>query len=95
MQLDSSFPKNFEQKAKVILKHADNISKSKNRKRKTKMFSVLIKLGNEEMKTPEAIANELQTIVNRLNNGETLGFIKDGNGNTVGQWVYDEFNLLD
>ena len=59
------------------------------------MFSVLIKLGNEEMKTPEAIANELQTIVNRLNNGETLGFIKDGNGNTVGQWVYDEFNLLD
>ena len=59
------------------------------------MFSVLIKLGNEEMKTPEAIANELQTIVNRLNNGDTLGFIKDGNGNTVGQWVYDEFNLLD
>ena len=35
MQLNSKNRKNFKQKTKVILETADNISKSKNRKRKT------------------------------------------------------------
>ena len=53
-------------------------------------FTLLIKLGNDAMQTPEDVANRLLAVANMLNYGmdRRSGEIIDLNGNKVGEWGF-------
>jgi hypothetical protein len=60
----------------------------------TYSFSVMISLGNEAMSTPQDVARSLQEVVNRLKRNDAdeeydSGRLYDVNGNSVGQWTYN------
>lgn len=57
-------------------------------------FTLDINLGNAAMDTPAAVAELLREAADKLDNlsarqREATGRLRDGNGNTVGKWSYD------
>ena len=50
------------------------------------MFELKIELGNDSMRNAHGVALALEGVVFRLRDGETVGKIRDLNGNTVGEW---------
>lgn len=52
-------------------------------------FELSIDLGNAAMQTPGDVVEALIQVTARIGMGETEGRIKDRNGNSVGEWVFD------
>lgn len=50
------------------------------------MFELKIEMGNELMLNAHDLALALEGVVFRLRDGESIGLIRDLNGNTVGEW---------
>lgn len=54
------------------------------------MFKLNIKLGNEAMRNEEDIASALRNAANAIEyDQEYEGKLRDMNGNTVGEWIYE------
>ena len=54
-------------------------------------FTLTIELGNDAMRTRKAVARTIRTLGETvLQTRETEGKIRDVNGNTVGQWKFEE-----
>jgi hypothetical protein len=60
-----------------------------------KIFTLTITLGNDAMRKPSDIAEALRTLADKLNSGDAFdetnyehayGFLRDINGNRVGEW---------
>lgn len=49
-------------------------------------FELSIELGNDAMQNGNDIANALIDVQDRLRMGICTAYIKDDNGNTVGEW---------
>jgi len=49
-------------------------------------FTLKIELGNAAMSSEADIAEALAQIAGRVSAGETIGEIRDANGNTVGEY---------
>lgn len=52
------------------------------------MFRLNIETDNEAVRSTEDIAVMLSDVAGKLATGITEGFIRDVNGNRVGQWKY-------
>jgi hypothetical protein len=57
-------------------------------RKQTMIFVLTIELGNEEMQTPDNVADALKSVIMRLSEQEKFegGKIHDINGNTVGAY---------
>jgi hypothetical protein len=54
-------------------------------------FTVTIELGNDAMRTRKAVARTLGLVAdNMVQTREKSGRIRDTNGNTVGEWKFEE-----
>ena len=49
-------------------------------------FKLEIRLGNDAMQTHDDIANALEEVATKVHNGCTHGYVRDINGNTVGDF---------
>lgn len=52
-------------------------------------FKLKIELGNDDMQTPEDVADTLEKVVRYLRNGVLNRNIYDRNGNKVGEFHYE------
>lgn len=52
-------------------------------------FTLSIELGNVAMASAEMVADALREVANRVT-AQDFGAIRDANGNTVGEWAFEE-----
>ena len=54
-------------------------------------FTLSIELGNVAMASAEMVADALHAVATRVQHGgQDSGLIRDINGNTVGEWAFEE-----
>lgn len=58
-------------------------------------FTLTIRLGNEAMMDASDVATELRDIARDLEYGLTDDWVRDGNGNRVGEWRLDTDAVLE